>query len=91
MSVTASIKSKLQSGLNPLQLDIVNESHKHKGHGGYHPSGESHFRVAIVSAAFRGLSQVARQRLVYDLLRDELAGQLHALALTTKTPEEAGL
>jgi len=91
MTVTESIRAKLQAGLQPLALEIVNDSHKHKGHGGYHPSGESHFTVTIVSAAFQGLSRVARQRLVYDLLREELAGPLHALALITKTPEEAGL
>lgn len=90
MSVTESIRVKLDQGLKPLTLEIVNDSHKHKGHGGYHPSGESHFSVTVVSAAFQGLSRVARQRLVYGLLQDELSGQLHALALKTLTPEEAG-
>ncbi len=64
------------------------------GTGGHAPvdgGGETHFKVEIVSAAFAGLSRVARQRLVYDILKAELAERVHALALTTRTPEEAGL
>lgn len=64
------------------------------GEGGHAPidgGGETHFKVLVVSAVFAGQNRVARQRLVYDLLKDELAERIHALALTTQTPEEAGL
>lgn len=64
------------------------------GTGGHAPvdgGGETHFKVLIVSAAFEGQGRVARQRLVYDILKDELAERIHALALTTQTPAEAGL
>jgi BolA protein len=82
------IRAKLSQGLEPVRLDIVDESHRHAGHAGARPEGESHFQVAIVAAAFAGKSRVARQRLVYGLLADELRTDIHALSLTTLTPEE---
>lgn len=89
MTMADRIRDKIEAGLKPARLEIINESHKHKGHGGYHPSGESHFRLVIVADAFAGRSRVDRQRAVYALLAEELAATLHALALTTLTPEEA--
>lgn len=88
MSVADSIRWKLTEGLAPLHLEIVDESHRHEGHAGHDGRGESHFRVAVVSAAFEGRSRVDRQRLVYGLLAEEMAGRIHALALVTKTPDE---
>lgn len=88
MSVAAAIETKLTAALQPERLKVVDESHLHKGHGGYRPGGESHFRVEIVSAAFEGQTRVARQRRVYEVLSDELNGGVHALALTTLTPAE---
>ncbi len=82
------IRAKLSDGLTPIRLDIVDESHRHAGHAGARPQGESHFQVAVVSAAFAGKSRVARQRLVYALLADELRTDIHALSLTTLTPDE---
>ena len=64
------------------------------GTGGHAPvdgAGETHFKLIIVSDAFAGQNRVARQRMVYDILKDELAERVHALALTTQTPDEAGL
>ena len=61
---------------------------QHRGHAGHREGGESHFRVEIVSAEFEGKNRVARQRLVYETLKDEFAAGLHALALTTLTPAE---
>lgn len=89
MTVAERIRQKIEAGLQPVRLEVINESHQHKGHGGYHPGGESHFRLVIVAAAFAGRSRVDRQRAVYALLADELAATVHALALTTLTPEEA--
>jgi BolA protein len=86
--VADEIRSKLAAGLAPLQLDIVDESHLHAGHSGAPEGGESHFRVAVVSAAFEGVSRVQRQRMVYELLAEELRGPVHALSLTTSTPDE---
>ena len=87
--VEDSIRSKLAAAFAPLELDVEDESAHHAGHAGARAGGESHFRVHIVSQDFAGLSRVARQRKVYGLLADEFAGGLHALALTTLTPDEA--
>ncbi|MEM1396194.1 MAG: BolA family protein [Pseudomonadota bacterium] len=89
MSVLETIQEKLTKALNPLELNVKDESHLHAGHAGAREGGESHFRVRIVSAAFEGQSRVARQRLVNAALKDELVYQVHALAMTTLTPSEA--
>lgn len=89
LNVADRIRAKLVEALAPASLDIVDESHKHKGHAGYREGGESHFHVTIVSDRFEGEGRVARQRLVYGLLADELAGPVHALSLKLMTPEEA--
>jgi BolA protein len=88
MRVADRIREKLTAGLQPTRLAVVDESHRHAGHAGARPEGESHFRVEVVAAAFTGESRIARQRRVYALLAEELAGPVHALALTTLTPEE---
>ena len=88
--VQAAIRRKLSEALAPSRLDIVDESARHAGHVGARPEGETHFNVEIVSARFAGLSRVARQRLVYGVLADELRSDVHALALKTATPEEDG-
>jgi BolA protein len=88
--VADAIRRKLTERFQPLRLDILDESHKHKGHAGARPEGETHFRVEIVSAAFASLSRVARQRMVYQALADELRSDVHALSLATLAPEEDG-
>ena len=88
MSVADKIREKLTARFAPSRLDLVDESHRHAGHAGARPEGETHFAVTIVSAAFAGQSRVARQRLVYQTLAEELASPVHALALTTLTPDE---
>jgi len=87
-AVAKAIDNKLRARFTPARLSIEDESSRHRGHAGYREGGESHFRVDIVSAAFEGQSRVARQRLVYQTLKDEFAAGLHALALTTLTPAE---
>lgn len=82
------IRAKLNARLTPTRLDVVDDSGRHVGHAGARPEGETHFVVEIASAKFAGLSRVARQRLVYGILAEEFEGGLHALALTTLTPEE---
>ncbi len=88
LSVAAAIRRKLTAALSPTRLEIVDDSHRHAGHAGARPEGETHFRVEIVAAAFAGRSRVERQRMVYAALADELASRVHALALATRTPEE---
>ena len=89
MTVADTIERKLTDALTPDRLEIVDESHRHAGHAGARPEGETHFRVVIVAAAFAGQSRVARQRMVYRVLAAELADRVHALALSTLTPDEA--
>ena len=88
MTIAETIRRKLTERLAPSQLEVVDESHRHAGHAGARPEGETHFAVTIVAAAFAGLNRVARQRLVYGLLADELSGRVHALSLTTLAPDE---
>jgi BolA protein len=89
MSVAATITRKLTEALAPHRLEVIDESHHHAGHAGARPGGESHFAVVIVTDAFAGKSRVERQRLVYGILAEELAGPVHALSLTTLTSAEA--
>ncbi|MCR9175164.1 MAG: BolA family transcriptional regulator [Alphaproteobacteria bacterium] len=88
MTVAESIKSKLTAALAPSELEIEDESHKHAGHSGWRPGGETHFRVRVTSTLFMGKSRVDRHRLVHAALQEELATQVHALALELKTPDE---
>ena len=88
MRVVERIERKIAKALVPVRLEIVDQSHLHAGHVGARPEGETHFRAEIVSASFDGKSRVARQRMVYALLAEELAGPIHALELKTLTPSE---
>jgi BolA family transcriptional regulator, general stress-responsive regulator len=88
MRVAETIREKLNARFAPTRLEIIDESHRHAGHAGARPEGETHFALTIVSAAFSGESRVSRQRLVYQTLADELTTRIHALSLTTLTPEE---
>jgi BolA protein len=90
MVVQHRIREKLTAGLHPEHLEIVDESHRHAGHAGARPGGETHFRVEVIAAAFQGKSRLERQRLVYALLKDEMSHQIHALSLVTRAPGEAG-
>jgi BolA protein len=89
MSVAHQIRDKLTSKFNPTRLEIVDESHRHAGHAGARPGGETHFRVEVVAAAFEGKSRLERQRLVYAALKEEMSQQIHALSLITRAPGEA--
>lgn len=90
--IAAAMRRKLEAHFAPLLLNLVNESHLHAGHAGVNASGaapgESHFRLTIEAAAFDGLSRLARQRLVMDVLREELAGPVHALAIRANAPKQ---
>ena len=68
------------NGLAPTQLEIIDESESHRGHGGWREGGETHFRIRMASPRFAGLSRVARHRLVHQTLGD-IVPRIHALAL----------
>lgn len=82
MSVADTIRAQL-AVLNPLHLELMNESHMHAG-----PATDSHFKLVLVSEAFAGKRAVARHQMVYALLTEQLQGPVHALALHLYTPEE---
>ncbi len=88
MSVRATIVDKLTRALEPAELEVIDESHLHAGHAGARKEGESHFRVRIVSPIFVGLGRVARQRLVYRALAEDMASDIHALAIDARAPDE---
>ena len=84
MTIQTDIEHKIQDALRPVFLEVVNESHMHNV-----PSGsESHFKVTVVSTEFDGKILLARHRILNQLLKDELAGSVHALSLHTLTPAE---
>ncbi|MBP6013716.1 MAG: BolA family transcriptional regulator [Alphaproteobacteria bacterium] len=89
MSIAETIRTKLEAAFSPTHLDVRDESAQHAGHAGWREGGETHFRVALVSPAFEGLSRVDRHRRVHEVLDAELKGRVHALALTLLTPGEA--
>ena len=83
------IQNKLQTAIEPIRLEIVDDSARHSGHAGAREGGESHFNVTIEAQAFAGANKVARQRMVYRALAEELAGPVHALSVTAIAPGEA--
>jgi BolA protein len=83
------IATRLADALNPVSLDIVDESDRHAGHAGARAGGGTHYRVRVVSARFERQSRVERHRIVYGLLTAEFADGLHALALVAKAPGES--
>jgi BolA protein len=88
MSVAATIRQRLEQALRPSRLDIVDESQLHAGHSEQARAGESHFRVLVISPEFAGKSRLARHRLINELLADQLATKVHALAIHAYAPGE---
>lgn len=82
------ISNKLQEAFTPESLQVVDESHLHEGHAGHRPGGETHFRIYIVSAAFKGKSRVERHRMINAALAAELSATVHALAIQAQAPGE---
>lgn len=89
MSVEAQIRQRL-ARLEPLALELTDESAAHLGHAGWQPGGNTHWRLRIVSGAFRGKSTVARHRMVYEALGELMNHPIHALAITARAPDEPG-
>lgn len=86
MTVRDRIRSTLTEAFQPVSLEVVDESHLHKGHAGHRPGGESHFRVKITAPAFAGKTRVATHRMIYDALAGEIEQGVHALAIEAKAP-----
>lgn len=84
MSVSTEIEQKLVAAFAPTMLNVIDESEQHRGHGGWREGGETHFRIVMISDKLSGKSRVAQHRAVHDVLKDELAGPVHALALDVK-------
>lgn len=87
--VSTGMRDKLRAAFPSASIDIIDESHLHKGHAGAREGGESHFRVRIIGTEFAGLRRLERQRRVHAVLATELEGPVHALSLQLLTPEEA--
>lgn len=83
------MEQKLRAAFSPSMLVIENDSHRHAGHAGSPGTGNSHFSVTMTAQTFEGMGRIDRQRKVYAVLADELAGPVHALALKLKSPSEA--
>ena len=87
MNLAAEIKQRL-AALEPVSIDLIDESEGHRGHAGYREGGGTHWRLAIVSPRFAGQPVVARHRMVYQALGNLMQNPIHALAITARTPEE---
>tara|TARA_R110002095_G_scaffold114088_1_gene99637 strand:- start:342 stop:596 length:255 start_codon:yes stop_codon:yes gene_type:complete len=82
----ARIRKKLTEAFSPVSfLEVINESHKHKGHSGSPETGESHFKISLKAPAFKGLSRVAAHQLIYKMLEAEFKAGLHALSIRILT------
>jgi BolA family transcriptional regulator, general stress-responsive regulator len=88
MSTKDRMQAILREGLQPVVLEIMDESHQHAGHSGWREGGETHFRVKVVAEAFNGKSRVERHRLVNALLAAELRAGVHALAIEARGTAE---
>lgn len=87
-SVSDSIIGKLEAAFSPSRLELKDDSDRHHGHAGHSGSGESHFNLVIEAKAFAGKGRVARQRMVHQVLAQELAGPVHALSIIATAPGE---
>lgn len=81
------ITERLTAAFSPAQLEVINESQQHIGHAGAQ-GGAGHYAVHIIAQAFTGLSLVQRHQRVYDVLKDLIPNEIHALKIKAKTPEE---
>lgn len=87
MDTKERIADVLSKALEPQSLDVIDESHLHKGHHGARPGGETHYRVRIAARAFQGKSRIEMHRAINALLADELAAGVHALAIEAKAAD----
>ncbi len=88
MTIKQLIERRLADAFAPESLEVIDESERHRGHGGWREGGETHFRVRIVAAALAGMSRVARHRAINDCLKPAFEGGVHALAIEARSPDE---
>lgn len=81
MSLAQEIKNRLEAGLNPESVDVIDESEQHIGHAGYQDGGESHWRVVIKASALDDMSRVARHRAIHSAIGADIIKRIHALAI----------
>jgi BolA protein len=86
--VATEMLRRLNSALSPNHVELIDDSEQHRGHGGYNPSGESHFSLEIESEAFAGKSRVERQRMIYHALSELMKDRVHALQIRARAPGE---
>jgi BolA family transcriptional regulator, general stress-responsive regulator len=89
MSVAQQIRERLVATLDPVALELIDESAQHAGHAGAQPGGQTHWRLSIVSERFSGQNVVARHRMVYQALGELMQHPIHALAITARSPDES--
>ncbi len=82
----AAIEAALQAALQPIELEVIDDSHLHAGHAGAREGG--HYTVRILSERFEGMGRVARHRLVYDALQGLIRSGIHALAIQARSPHD---
>jgi len=85
------ITKKLTEAFAPQSLKVLDESHRHEGHAGHRPGGQTHYRIYIVSEAFKGKTRLERHRMINQMLSAELKGSIHALAIHAAAPGEGGV
>lgn len=88
MGIADYLEENLSKEFSPESLEVINESHLHAGHAGDNGTGESHFRIRIVSAAFAGMGRLDRHRAINAVAKPKLDEGLHALAIEAKAPGE---
>jgi BolA protein len=86
-TVKQRIEEKLRAAFQPTHLAVIDESAQHRGHAGHREGGETHFHVEIRAAQFAGQSRIDRSRAIHRVLAEELAGPIHALAISADIPE----
>jgi BolA protein len=86
--VATEMLRRLNSALSPTRIELTDESEQHRGHGGYNPSGESHFSLRIESPVFAGKTRVQRQRMIYSALGELMDARVHALSIRATAPGE---
>jgi BolA family transcriptional regulator, general stress-responsive regulator len=81
MSVSDEIKQRLERVFTPTRLEVINESHRHRGHAGDDGSGESHFRVVLRAPSLGPMTRIERHRAIHSALGADLVARIHALAI----------
>lgn len=88
MDMAKQIEDQIRNAIDVSNLTLINESEKHAGHAGDNGTGQTHFKLMVVSNDFSGLTRVQRQKLIMQQVKGLFSQGLHALSMTVKTPSE---